>query len=207
MDHKEDARIMERKGAVTMRGNAVTLIGPEIKVGEKAPNFTLTGNDMKPVTLADTTGKIRILSDGSPWRPIVHIEDISRAFIAALNAPRDVIHNRAFNVGRNKENYQIRDLAEIVKEAMPACTVEYAPDGGPDARCYRVTFDRISGELPDFKPEWDAKKGVRQLIEAYQKTDLALEDFEGSRYKRIDHIRELIASGRLDASLRWQTGV
>ena len=167
--------------------------------------FDLVLNNL--VAWAYTTGKIYIKSDGTPWRPIVHIEDISRAFIAALNAPRDVIHNRAFNVGRNKENYQIRDLAEIVKEAMPACTVEYAPDGGPDARCYRVTFDRITGELPDFKPEWDAKKGVRQLIEAYQKTDLALEDFEGSRYKRIDHIRELIASGRLDASLRWQTGV
>jgi nucleoside-diphosphate-sugar epimerase len=164
--------------------------------------FDLVLNNLTAWAL--TTGRVFIKSDGTPWRPIVHIEDISRAFLAALEAPRELIHNQAFNVGRSEENYQIRDLAEIVKETVPGCTIEFAADAGPDKRCYRADFSRITRVLPAFQPKWDARRGARELYEAYKKVDLRMEDFEGPRYKRIDHIQGLLASGRLNSDLRWQ---
>jgi nucleoside-diphosphate-sugar epimerase len=164
--------------------------------------FDLVLNNLTAWAL--TTGRVLIKSDGTPWRPIVHIEDISRAFLAALEAPREVIHNQAFNVGRTEENYQIRDLAEIVKETVPGCTIEFAEGAGPDKRCYRADFSRITRELPSFKPQWDARRGARELYDAYKKVDLRVEDFEGPKYKRIDHIQGLLASGRLNSDLRWQ---
>jgi nucleoside-diphosphate-sugar epimerase len=164
--------------------------------------FDLVLNNLTAWAL--TTGRVFIKSDGTPWRPIVHIEDISRAFLAALEAPRDVIHNQAFNVGRSEENYQIRDLAEIVKETVPGCTIEFATDAGPDKRCYRADFSRITRVLPAFKPQWDARRGAKELHEAYKRVGLRAEEFEGPRYKRIDHIQGLLASGRLNSDLRWQ---
>lgn len=155
------------------------------------------------VAWAYSTGKVFIKSDGTPWRPIIHIEDISRAFIAALNAPREVIHNQAFNVGRNDQNYRIRDLADIVKETVPGCEIEYAQDAGPDKRTYRVDFTKISEKLPEFQPQWDARKGAQELYEAYRQVDLKLDEFEGPKYKRIDHIKQLLSSGSLDSTLRW----
>ncbi len=164
--------------------------------------FDLVLNNLTAWAL--TTGRVFIKSDGTPWRPIVHIEDISRAFLAALEAPRELIHDQAFNVGRSEENYQIRDLAEIVKETVPGCAIEFAADAGPDKRCYRADFSRIARTLPAFQPKWDARRGARELYEAYKKVDLRVEDFEGPRYKRIDHIQGLLASGRLNSDLRWQ---
>ena len=154
-----------------------------------------------------TTGRVLIKSDGTPWRPIVHIEDISRAFIAMMEAPREQVHNVAFNVGRSEENYQIRDLADIVKDTVPGCAIEYAADAGPDTRCYRVSFRKITEKLPSFQPQWKARLGAQQLYDTYRKVGLKLEDFEGPRYKRIDHIKRLMASGRLDSTLRFQAGV
>src|SRR5258706_11185537 len=115
------------------------------------------------VAWAFTTGKIHLKSDGTPWRPIVHIEDISRAFIAALEAPEDAVFNEAFNVGQTTHNYRIRDLAEIVAAVMPACTIEFADDAGPDKRSYRVSFDKIHRKLPAFKPRLDARIGAEQI--------------------------------------------
>ena len=155
------------------------------------------------VAWAFTTGLVYLKSDGSPWRPIVHIEDISRAFVAVLNAPQELIHNQAFNVGRNDENYRIRDLAEMVKETVPGCKVEYAKDAEPDKRTYRVDFGKIARVLPDFKPQWTAKRGAEELYTAYQKYGIKLEEFEGPKYKRIDHIKLLLNAGDLDTSLRW----
>ena len=155
---------------------------------------------------AFTTGRVFIKSDGTPWRPIVHIEDISRAFIAALHAPREKVHNEAFNVGRNEDNYQIRELADIVKETVPECRIEYAEDAGPDKRCYRVDCSKIKRVLPEFEPQWDARKGVKELYEAYQKVGLTLEEFEGDRYQRIAHIKSLLAKGELGEDLRWKVG-
>ncbi len=164
--------------------------------------FDLVLNNL--VAWAFTTGLVYLKSDGTPWRPIVHIEDISRAFIAALNAPRDVIHNQAFNVGINEENYRIRELADIVKETVPNCRIEFAEGAGPDKRCYRVDFSKISTKLPGFKPKWNAKKGAQELYAAYVDNGLKLEEFEGPKYRRLDHIKELIATGYLDEKLRWK---
>lgn len=155
------------------------------------------------VAWAYTKGLVYLKSDGTPWRPIVHIEDISRAFIAVLAAPREAVHNQAFNVGQTSENYRISEIAEIVKSVVPNTTVQFAEGAGPDLRCYRADFSKITRVLPSFKPQWTARKGAEQLYEAYKKIGLTLEDFEGPRYKRIDHIRKLLASKELDNSLHW----
>jgi nucleoside-diphosphate-sugar epimerase len=167
--------------------------------------FDLVLNNL--VAWAFTTGRVYIKSDGTPWRPIVHIEDISRAFIAVLEAPRELIHNRAFNVGRNEDNYRIREIAEIVKETVPGCQIEYAKDAGPDKRCYRVDCSKIVQTLPEFQPQWDARKGAAELYAAYQKVGLTLEEFEGPKYQRIAHIQKLLSSRRLDETLRWKNEV
>jgi nucleoside-diphosphate-sugar epimerase len=154
------------------------------------------------VAWAVTTGKIHLKSDGSPWRPIVHIEDISRAFLAALEAPIEAVHNEAFNVGQTAHNYRIRDLAEIVAEVVPGCSTEYAADAGPDTRNYRVNCDKIRRLLPAFQPAWDARKGAEQLYAAYRSSALVLDEFEGPRYQRIGHIRKLLADGVVGPDLR-----
>ena len=154
------------------------------------------------VAWAVTKGVILLKSDGTPWRPIVHIEDISRAFIAGLEAPRDVIHNEAFNVGQTDHNYRIRDIAEIVAEVVPGCRLEFAPDAGPDKRSYRVSFEKIARALPSFRPQWDARKGAEQLYRAYRQSNVTLEEFEGPRFQRIGHIRYLLANGLLDERMR-----
>ena len=154
------------------------------------------------VAWALTTGKIHLKSDGTPWRPIVHIEDISRAFIATLEAPARTVFNEAFNVGQTDHNYRIRDLAQIVAEVVPGCTLGFADDAGPYKRSYRVSFEKIRRQLPAFKPQWDARMGAEQLYKAYRSSGLTLEEFEGPRYQRIGHIKKLLAEGILDADLR-----
>jgi nucleoside-diphosphate-sugar epimerase len=147
------------------------------------------------VAWAVTTGLIYLKSDGSPWRPIVHIEDISRAFIAALEAPKECVFNEALNVGCTEHNYRIRDIAETVADVVPDCRLETAPDAGSDKRSYRVNFAKIARVLPAFKPEWDARRGAKQLFAAYRQSGLTLAEFEGPRYQRISHIQRLIADG------------
>lgn len=156
---------------------------------------------------AYTTGLVYLKSDGTPWRPVVHIEDMALAFVAALNAPRELIHNEAFNVGRPEENYRIRELAEIVAEVVPNSRVEFAEGASADKRNYRVDSSKIARTLPEFKPQWTARKGAQELYEAYQRVGLQLEEFEGPRYRRIDHIKMLMSEGRLDDRLRWRTTV
>lgn len=153
---------------------------------------------------AYTTGKVRILSDGTPWRPIVHVEDVANAFVAALEAPREAIHNEAFNVGVAGENYQVRDLAEIVHEIVPGCTVEYARLTEPDQRNYRVDFSKLSRVLPEFQPRWNARRGVQQLYSAFRRIGLTSEEFEGRQFVRLRHLRHLLESGSLDETLRWK---
>ena len=155
------------------------------------------------VAWAVTTGKIHMKSDGSPWRPIVHIEDISRAFLAVLSAPREAVHGQAFNVGRNDQNYRIREIAQIVKETVPGCEIAFADDAGPDKRNYRADFSKIGRLLPAFQPKWDARKGARQLYETYKALELKLEDFEGPRFRRIDQLKQLMGMGNLGPDLRW----
>lgn len=165
--------------------------------------FDLVLNNM--VAWAYTTGRVYLKSDGTPWRPIVHIEDIARAFLAALHAPREVVANQAFNVGRTQENYRMSDLAEIVQATVPGSRIEYAADAGPDKRCYRVDCGKIADTLPEFHPRWDARRGAEELFQAYRKVGLTMEEFEGPRYQRIAHIKYLLSEGWLDESLRWQT--
>ncbi len=164
--------------------------------------FDLVINNL--VAWALTTGKILLKSDGTPWRPLVHIEDITQAVICALKADREVIHNLAVNVGCNEENYQMRELAQFVKETVPNCEVEYADDAGPDPRSYRVNFDKIHRVFPTFKTRWTARKGVEQCYESYMKFGLSKDDYEGVRYKRVAHIMNLIEQGKLDTILMWQ---
>jgi nucleoside-diphosphate-sugar epimerase len=158
-------------------------------------------NDL--VASAFTTGRIYIKSDGTPWRPIVHIRDIIAAVAAVLDAPREVVHNETFNVGRNDENFRIRELADIVADVVPGCRVEFATDGGPDLRCYRVNFDKISRLIPKFRPQWTARKGAQELYDAYRSVGLTAADIVNGRYVRISEVRRLQLEGRLDSDLRW----
>jgi nucleoside-diphosphate-sugar epimerase len=154
------------------------------------------------VGYAFTQGDVLIQSDGTPWRPLVHIEDISRAFLAVLEAPRELIHNQAFNVGRNEDNLRVREIAEMVRAVVPGCSIRYAEGGGPDPRSYRVDCSKIARILPAFRPQWTVAKGVRQLYEAYRVTALTGEQFQ-ERYFRLKQIRRLQDEGRLDKDLRW----
>ena len=156
------------------------------------------------VAWAITTGRIYLKSDGTPWRPIVHIEDISRAFLAVLNAPREKVSNQAFNVGQTAHNYRILEIGEVVADVVPGARLEIASDAGPDKRSYRVSFDKLPRVLPDFRPEWDVRRGAVQLYETYKRGVLTLEEFEGPRYQRISHIKKLIADGILNENLRYQ---
>ncbi|MGH8531852.1 MAG: NAD-dependent epimerase/dehydratase family protein [Gammaproteobacteria bacterium] len=162
--------------------------------------FDLVLNNL--IAWAFTSGRVYMKSDGTPWRPIVHVEDIARAYVSILNAPREQIHNEAFNIGATSENYQIRDLAEIVRDIVPNCRIEYAPDASADLRCYRVDCTKIAKTIHGFKPQWTARRGAEQLYIAYNKVGLTIEDFEGEKFKRISHVTKLIADGMLDDSLR-----
>jgi nucleoside-diphosphate-sugar epimerase len=154
------------------------------------------------VAWAVTTGRIHLKSDGSPWRPIVHVEDIARAFLAGLAAPEETVFNQAFNVGASEHNYRIREIAEVVAEVVPGCRIEVADDASPDKRSYRVSFAKLAQALPDAVPRWDARRGAAQLYAAYRSSELSLEAFEGPRFQRIAHIRQLLRRGILSADLR-----
>jgi nucleoside-diphosphate-sugar epimerase len=155
------------------------------------------------VAAALTTGRIYIKSDGTPWRPIVHIRDIILAMITVLDAPKNVVHNMTFNVGLTTENYRINELADIVVQTVPGSRIEYAPGGGPDKRCYRVTCEKIATLLPGFKPQWTARRGAAELYDAYRAAGLTAEDVTGGKFFRIHTIRRLLGDQRLNASLQW----
>jgi nucleoside-diphosphate-sugar epimerase len=159
------------------------------------------------VGYAYTTGEILIQSDGTPWRPLVHVEDIGRAFLAVLHAPRETIHNQAFNVGQSEENYRIRDIADMVREVVPDSVITYAEGGGPDLRCYRVDCSKIARALPELRPQWTVRRGIEQLYAAYDRHGLSTFEFLGAKYLRIKRIKQLQSEGRLDGSLRWLTSV
>jgi nucleoside-diphosphate-sugar epimerase len=154
--------------------------------------------------VAFTTGQVRLESDGSPWRPLVHIEDISRAFLAMLEAPRDLVHDQAFNVGRTQDNVQIRDIAEMVRDAVPGSAVTFAAGAGPDLRNYRVDFAKLDETFPGLGLRWTVRDGVEELIGAYAKYGLTHDDFTSARYVRLRRIRDLLAGNAIDEMLRWK---
>ncbi len=152
---------------------------------------------------AFTTGKVLIKSDGTPWRPIVHIEDISRAFVAVMEAPREKVHNEAFNICATKENYRVRELADIVRETIPGSSISFGKDAAPDKRNYRANGDKFVGRFPGFAPAWTARAAAVELRESFKKTGVTLEDFEGPRYKRIGQLKLLLEEGLLDDTFRF----
>ena len=155
------------------------------------------------VGMAFTTGEVLIQSDGTPWRPLVHIEDIARAFIAVLHAPRDLVHNEAFNVGRSEENYRVRELGALVEQVVSGSKVRYAEGGGPDPRCYRVDCGKLMRTLPEYRPQWSVRLGMEQLRDAFENNGLTSDELLGDRYFRIKRLRTLQSQGLLDDSLRW----
>ncbi len=156
------------------------------------------------VGYAYTTGDVLIKSDGMPWRPLVHIEDIARAFVAVLEAPRELVHNEAFNVGITSENYRVREVADMVAEVVPGSKVTYAGDASPDARNYRVNCEKIRARLPAFQPKWTVRRGVEQVYEALCHHGTSAEEFLSSQFIRLKRIRELQTTGALDEMLRWR---
>ncbi|MGF1454442.1 MAG: NAD-dependent epimerase/dehydratase family protein [Alphaproteobacteria bacterium] len=187
----------DRFSPVFMRSATAYGYSPRIR-------FDLVANNL--TAWAFCTGKIMMKSDGTPWRPIVHIEDISRAFIAALEAPRDVVHKQAFNVGRTDENYRIREIAEMVGDVVPDCEISFADGAGPDKRNYRVNCDKIREVLPAFEPKWTVREGIKQLYEMYKEIGLKLEEFEGDRFQRLAHLKHLMSTDVLADDLRHAPG-
>jgi nucleoside-diphosphate-sugar epimerase len=165
--------------------------------------FDLVVNNL--TAWAYTTGYILLKSDGKPWRPLVHVEDISLAVIAALEAPRELIHNQAINVGMNSENYQVFQLAEFVKATVPNCEIKFAEGAEPDKRNYRVDFSKYARIFPNHPLRWTVLHGVKQIYDSYQKFGLQTDVYEGPKYKRIAQIKHLLDTGQLDETLRWRS--
>jgi nucleoside-diphosphate-sugar epimerase len=157
-------------------------------------------NDL--VASAYTTHRILLQSDGTPWRPVVHVEDIGSAALAVLNAPIEAVSNEAFNVGVDEDNYQVIELAEIVKDVVGGCRIEFVPGAGPDKRSYRVSFRKLVTCLPEFKARWNARRGAQQLYDAFVRYGLSCNDYTGSRFRRVLQVRDLLTVGNLNCELR-----
>ena len=164
----------------------------------------LVVNNLTGFALLD--GEVLMKSDGTPWRPLVHIRDISAAYLAILDAPRKLIHNEAFNVGRTTENYRISEVAELVRDLVPGSAIRFEDGAGPDKRCYRVTCQKLEETLPGYQPEWTVEAGIKELRDAYAEFELTKEAFVGSDFLRIRRISRLIDNGLLDDTLRWKDG-
>jgi len=180
---------------VSMRNATAYGVSPRLRVDLVLNNL---------VGWAHTTGSVKIMSDGTPWRPLIHIEDIARATVAALAAPEEVVRGEAFNVGRDSENYQVRELGDIVRAVVAGSEVEYAGSGDPDPRSYRVDFGKLAHAFPDLELTWTAQAGAEELAAAYRAAGMTLEEFQGDRFTRLKRLRLLLDRGSLDQSLRWR---
>jgi nucleoside-diphosphate-sugar epimerase len=197
VEQEVSAMATDRFSPIFLRNATAYGLSPRIRFDVVVNNLT---------AWAYTTGQVLMKSDGSPWRPIVHIADISRAVLAVLEAPRASIHNQAFNIGADSENYRIREIAEMVHDVVPGCELGFAEGAGPDKRNYRVSFARFAAAFPDHVPRWTARAGVVELYEGYRRIGLDRDDYEGPRYKRIAQLQERLTAGDLDDTLRWRAG-
>lgn len=188
------ARLADDRFTPTYLRNATAYgLSPRIR-------FDLVVNNL--TAWAYTTGHIHLKSDGSAWRPLVHVADIARAFVVIAEAPRELVHDQAFNIGRTSENYRIRDVATIVGEEVPEAKLRFGEGAGADTRNYRVDCRKFESTFPHAALKWDVRGGVRELLAALREHALTLEEFEGPRYQRLAHLRHLIADGKIDADLR-----
>jgi nucleoside-diphosphate-sugar epimerase len=179
---------------ISMRNATVYGVSPRLRLDVVLNNL---------VAWADTTGSIRMQSDGTPWRPLVHVRDVARAALALLTAPAELVGGEAFNVGSADQNYRIGELAEIVQQRLPECDITYADGAGSDPRSYRVDFSKLESTLPDFHCEWGAERGADELARAFAEIGLSADDLHGDRFLRLGRIKALLVSGSLDSRLRW----
>jgi nucleoside-diphosphate-sugar epimerase len=194
VEHDVSEMADDRFSPVFLRN--ATAYGPSPRM-----RFDLVLNNLAGV--AWTTGQVRMTSDGTPWRPLAHVLDICQAFACALEAPREAVHNQVFNVGDTRENYQVRDIAEIVAGEFPGCELTVGFRGG-DNRSYRVSFEKIRERLPSFRCERNASVGARQLRDLFGLVRLTSEMFEDRAYTRLKQLRHLLATEQIDASLYWR---
>jgi len=152
---------------------------------------------------AVTTGAVVVMGDGSPWRPVIHVSDVANAFIAALEAPREAIHDEAFNTGADRLNHRVIELAEFAVEAVPGATLEVRSEPSADRRTYKADFSKFARTFPDFEWAWDARRGAADLADTFRSLGLTRDVFDGDRFVRLRWLRQLIDTGRLDGSLRW----
>ena len=194
MAEEELSRLADDSFSPTYLRNATAYgFSPRLRLDIVVNNLT---------AVAMTTGKVCLESDGSPWRPLVHVEDICRAFLAMLEAPRDLVHDQAFNVGRAEDNVQVRDIAELVREAVPGSEVTFATAAGPDLRNYRVDFSKLTTVFPELHLRWSVPAGVDELVRAYTDYGFSHENFVSSSFVRLRRIQELLSAGVIDDMLR-----
>jgi len=178
----------------SLRNSTAYGVSPKLRVDLVVNNL---------VGWALTSGEIRIMSDGSPWRPLIHAEDIARAFLAVIDAPPEKVNGQAFNVGVNSENYRVREIAELVADAVPGCRLVFTGEHGADSRSYRVNFDKIRNNLPEFQPQWTLKQGIAQLVEHFRKYGMTPEKFSGRYFIRLKQLQYLLQSKKLNEKLFW----
>jgi nucleoside-diphosphate-sugar epimerase len=192
---REILPMADARFSVTCLRNATAYgVSPKLRVDLVVNNL---------VGWALTSGEIRIMSDGSPWRPLIHAEDIARAFLAVIEVPREKVSGQAFNVGVNSENYRVSEIAELVAEAVPGCRLVFTGEHGADSRSYRVNFDKIRRILPEFQPQWTLKQGIAQLVEYYRKYGMTPEKFSGRFFIRLKQLQYLLQSKKVNGKLFW----
>jgi len=179
---------------VFLRNSTVYGLSPSMR-------FDLVANNL--VGWALTAGEIKLMSDGSPWRPMVHVRDVALACLSAVEAPKEAVHNQAFNIGRDDQNFQVRDIAEAVGRAVPGCQIVFAEDAGPDTRSYKVSFAKAAQGLPGFKPSWTLDAGVKEMVDFFQGKGLATAQFQGPPAIRLAQLKVLLENGELDQKLYW----
>lgn len=166
--------------------------------------FDTVFNDL--IGAAVTTKKVIVHSDGKPWRPVLHVQDIARSFAAVLEAPIATVHNQAFNNGANQLNHQVIELAEIAVKTVPGCELEVRAQAAADQRTYKADFGKFARLFPDFEFKWSARQGATELFETFKEIGLTREDYVDKRFIRLKWLRHLLDGGRLDGSLRWTKG-